>query len=485
MHISLKFCFILLLVTTLAQAQQFKVSYTPTAYSGVFSGKVLLYLSKDSKTPKDLGIGLPSLSCYAIEANQIKPNTNVTFDDNSISYPAKLSDIERGEYYIQAVWDRNTGGRNIGSSAGNIYSEPMKINLTRNITETFNLLCDKVIIPAYFKETDYIKELKAPSKLLSAFYKRTVTIDAAILLPKEYYQEPSRKFPVYFRISGYGGDYHFYSGKDSKSIPLDTTACITVFLDGNCPTGHSTYANSANNGPWGDAFVNELIPFIEKNFRCNGARLLSGHSSGGWTVLWLQVNYPTIFAGCWSSSPDPVDFRNFQKVNLYADKNLFYDSNMDLRVDASVAGVIPWIYLRDDYRIENVIYRGEQYASWNAVFGKKAKDGSPEKICNINTGEIDSSVVSHWKEYDISLILRNHWKELGPLIDSKIRISVGNQDNYFLNQAVELLEKEMKKLKSQVIFAYYPGDHFTVGTPEYRQAGYVFLEKKYVEWLSK
>ncbi len=75
---------------------------------------------------------------------------------------------------------------------------------------------------------------------------------------------------------------------------------------------------------------------------------------------------------------------------MYADKNLFYDSNMDLRIDASVGGRIPWIYLRDDYRIENVIYRGEQYASWNAVFGKKSKDGSPEKICNMYTGEIDS-----------------------------------------------------------------------------------------------
>ena len=44
-------------------------------------------------------------------------------------------------------------------------------------------------------------------------------------------------------------------------------------------------------------------------------------------ILWLQVNYPTTFAGCWSSTPDPVDFRNLQQINLYADMNMFYDAH--------------------------------------------------------------------------------------------------------------------------------------------------------------
>lgn len=224
---------------------------------------------------------------------------------------------------------------------------------------------------------------------------------------------------------------------------MDTTACIVVFLDGNCPTGHSTYANSENNGPWGDALVNEFIPQLEKDYRCNGARLLSGHSSGGWAVLWLQINYPSTFAGCWSSAPDPVDFRNFQKVNLYEDKNMFYDDKNELHA-LSIGGRIPWIYTRDDCRIEEVIFRGEQYVSWNAVWGKKAKDGSPEKICSMKTGEIDSLVVAHWQAYDISLLIRNNWRQLKPELDNKIRVSTGNHDNYFLNQAVELLEVETK-----------------------------------------
>ena len=108
----------------------------------------------------------------------------------------------------------------------------------------------------------------------------------------------------------------------------------------------------------------------------------------------------------------------------------------------------------------------------------------PQSICNGTTGEIDSAVVSHWQKYDISLYLRNNWEQIKPGLDGKIRVSVGTGDNFLLNYAVYVLETEMKKLNSTFKFAYYPGDHFTVGTPEYKKDGYQFLEQKYLEWLA-
>ena len=41
-------------------------------------------------------------------------------------------------------------------------------------------------------------------------------------------------------------------------------------------------------------------------------------------------------------------------------------------------------------------------------------------------------------------------------------VSVGEQDNFYLNSAVHLLDTEMKKLNTGFVFEYYPGDHFTV-----------------------
>ncbi|TXD52167.1 MULTISPECIES: alpha/beta hydrolase-fold protein [unclassified Polaribacter] len=222
----------------------------------------------------------------------------------------------------------------------------------------------------HFKETKFVKELKAPSASLSQFHKKPMTVDAAVILPKEYYTEPKRKFPILFTISGYGGDYQRYSGNEIPNPAMNSAPVIKVYLDGNCSLGHSVYANSDNNGPWGDALTTEFIPLLEKNFRTNGARLLTGYSSGDWTVLWLQTQYPKIFDVCWSSAPDPVDFRSFQRVNLYEDKNMFYKTDNSLFFVATIGGFIHWATMKDVYEMEHVVNRGEQMHSFNAVFGK-------------------------------------------------------------------------------------------------------------------
>jgi hypothetical protein len=473
----------LLFFSLLLNGQVFKVSYSPGASNETFSGNIFLYLSKDNPNPKDAKVGRVLFPCFRVTANNIKPGATVTFDDAAISYPVALSDIERGEYYVQAVWDNNQGGRSIGNSPGNLYNKAAKVKLTKNHREVFTVICQDVIKPPSFLETDFRKEIRQHSDLLSRFHKQKMTIDAAIILPKEYYEQPQRKFPVLYVVLGYGGDYHTGSGINRPSIPLDTTACIRVILDGNCSQGHCEYANSKNTGPWGDALITELIPAIEKKYRCNAARLLTGHSSGGWATLWLQSRYPKVFVGSWSSAPDPVDFRNFHRVNLYSDRNMFYTEDSTLRMVATVAGRIPWATMKLSYGLENAISRGEQMHSYNAVFSEKGTDGSPRRLCHPLTGEIDSVTVSQWKAYDISLLLRENWSRLQPDLQNKVLVTVGNDDNFFLNESVKLFEEEARKLNTGFVFTYYSGDHFTLSSPEYNLAGYRFLQQKYNDFI--
>ena len=322
--------------------QQFSVSYSKTAYDKPFTGKVFLYLNKENHEPRSGPTGIESFPCFAIEVKNVQPGQPVVFDDKAISYPAALSDLERNEYYVQAVWDRDLGGRAVAESPGNIYSKAIKVKFTKDLKKVFSIQCTEVIPEQSFKDTKFMKELKVQSALLSAFHHRPYSLGAAVLLPKTYYDQPQRKYPVLFHVFGYGGDYHFRSGDTVTRGALDTIETIVVYLDGNCPLGHCVYANSENNGPWGDALTQELIPEIEKLYRCNAARLFTGHSSGGWTVFWLQTHYPTnsLPAG---HSPDPVDFRDFQQINLYAGKNLFYGKDSVLRIVGTVAGRIPWI----------------------------------------------------------------------------------------------------------------------------------------------
>lgn len=479
--------FLLILLTySNACSQRFSVSFSSAVSSEPFTGNVFLYLSKNNRSPKDANVGLELFPCYSVHVTNVRPGGIVTFDDRAISYPVKLSDLERGEYFVQAVWDRNLRGRSIAAGPGNMFSRTSKTTFTKDAKRRFTVDCDQVVPDRVLAETELQKEVKVTSELLSDFYKRHTTIDAAVLLPSVYTTEPDRTFPVVFIIFGYGADYHDYAEYKSSTVGLDdTTSYIKVFLDGSCPWGHSVYANSDNNGPWGDALVREFIPALERTFRCNGARLVTGNSSGGWSSLWLQTHYPKVFAGCWSGSPDEVDFRSFCNANIYSDSNMFYDKDGNLKPYATIEGRLLWVYMKDAYQMENVISRGEQMHSYEAVFGKKGKDGCPERICDPSTGEIDSVTAAHWKNYDISLYLRTNWDELKKDLDGKVRVSVGEQDNFNLNAAVHLLEEEMNRLHSQFVFSYYPGGHLTVFSADYRRDGIQFLEQKYREWLDR
>src|SRR5580698_2212598 len=195
----------LLLVAALfcvaGNCQTFQVSYPAAAFSGPFSGKVILYLNKENRNPKDAMADLESFPCFRIDVRDVKPGAAVVLDDRAAAYPVKLSDIERGEYYVQAVWDRNLGGRAIAESPGNLYCLPQKAKLTKDIRASFTLTCDQVVAQPKFTDTKFVKELKAASELLSKSQGRPMTVDAAVLLPQEYYSQPQRQFPVLFLVS--------------------------------------------------------------------------------------------------------------------------------------------------------------------------------------------------------------------------------------------------------------------------------------------
>src|SRR2546422_7905098 len=59
------------------------------------------------------------------------------------------------------------------------------------------------------------------------------------------------------------------------------------------PYYDDSYAvNSENNGPYGDAIMRELVPYIERKYRGIGqgwARFTYGGSTGGWEAMAVQM----------------------------------------------------------------------------------------------------------------------------------------------------------------------------------------------------
>lgn len=468
---------ILLIILTLngfstASAQQVRIRYASASYQGPFTGQVLLYLTRTNEAEPRTTLEGP---CYRLTVQQISTNQPVLFNHRAIAYPVPLTKLERGTYFVQAVWDRNLGGRNIGTSLGNLYSSARQVVFTADTNQVFELTCDQLIPAPTFTNSAFVEELKAPSKLLESFHHRPQTVDGAIILPAQYHSEPQRRFPVLFVIGGYGADYHHYSKENndtSPATPIDTIACIRVYLDGNCPLGHNVYANSDNNGPWADALVKEFIPALAKKYRCNSCYLLKGHSSGGWASLWLQIHYPSVFAGCSASAPDYVDFRSINQRNYYQEVVL-----------AKAGNPVPPIVKHP--HIEDVLYRGEQDRSFDAVYGPRGGDGQPISIQKGPSGVINPAVFSYWQRYDISRYLQTNLRRLKKQLYGKVRVSVGNQDTYKLNFSVEKLEAALTGQDTGFVFGYYPGDHYSVMTPQYKKDEAIFLAQKYQIWLNE
>ena len=452
---------------------RFSVTYPSSAYSGSFSGRVVIYFAKASArmAPRFGPDWSNPQPMYSAVFKGMRPGRPMLISSaNAIGFPGKLSKLADGDYKVQAVVDRNLGGRQIGQSPGNLYSGVRTIHLSGGSNQVVRLGCTNVVAEPTFVETKHLKFIKVRSRLLSAFYHRPTFVKGAVMLPDAWIESPKRKFPIFYEVPGFGGDPLQLSGRDgaSKGTLVEGVPFIKVYLDPNVPLGHSVFADSANNGPWGKALTTEFIPAVEKKFRAIGTmrtRFVGGHSSGGWSSLWLQVEYPDVFGGVWSTSPDPVDFHEFQLVDIYSSgANIFRDRSGKLVPLARMNGVV-WIYAKNFSDMERPI-RGEQLGSFDAVFSPRGWDGNPERLYNPDMGKVNPAVANAWKKYDIALKLRREWKTLGPKLKGKLHIFCGDVDTFYLDGAVRALKKEMKVLGSDAEVAIVPGDHFSMMSPD-------------------
>jgi hypothetical protein len=260
-------------------------------------------------------------------------------------------------------------------------------------------------------------------------------------------------------IPGFGGD-HYMAGMFLTEPRLGHGKdLIRVVLDPDCGTGHHVFADSDTNGPRGRALVEEFIPYLEKTYPMvadQRARLLNGHSSGGWSSLWLQVTYPDYFGGTWSTSPDPVDFRDFQRVNIYADCENMYRDHQGQRRPIARMGDTPVIFYDRFSLLEQVMGRGGQLGSFEAVFSPVGPDGQPRELWDRATGAIDSEVAKAWENYDIRLILERKWAELGPKLSGKLHVITGGMDTFYLEGAARLLKESLAGRKSDAVVEIIP-----------------------------
>lgn len=438
---------------------RFEVTVAPGLLTKPTDGRVLVALGRDGEREPRQSIGNTGMATATVlgaDADGFAPGAKVVLNSTSEIFPIEnFGKLPAGDYTVQAVFDWNPDLR-MPDAPGNLYSAPQKVRIDPAAGGVVVIELTKQIAPEKLPpDSESIKYLKFESKLLSQFHGRPMFLRAAVVLPPGFDASPDKRYPLLVAIGGYGTRYNQVGGWVRRVRAADALPCVILHLDGAGPFGDPYQVNSANNGPIGDAVTQELIPHVEKSFRCIGdprARFTTGTSTGGWVSLALQVLYPDFFNGCWSFAPDPVDFRAYELINIYSDPNAYVNRFGFERPGKRLINGDTVYTVRHETQIENVLGRrnswwlsGKDWCAWNAVFGPRGEDGKPKPLWHPKTGEIDRSVVETWKSKDLRLVLESNWKTLAPKLAGKIHIYVGDADDYFLNNAVRLLEASAKR----------------------------------------
>jgi hypothetical protein len=443
------------------------------------------------------------------------PGAAAVIDSSTDAYPVSLAKIPAGDYYVQAIlnvyteFHRADGhviwahmdqweGQQWNSSPGNLVSDVQRIHIDPhtplNVKLALTRVLPPVVIPA---DTKWVKHIKIQSKMLTAFWGHPMFIGATILLPDGYDSHPSAHYPTIYsqghfslsaplgfspdstagyaaqramlraRTDGREPGFDFYKAWTSSNFPR----MIAVTFQHPTPYYDDSYAvNSANNGPYADALLTELVPYIESHFRAipqSYARTLTGGSTGGWESIALQVLHPDFFNGTWTLYPDPVDFRSLQMVDAYSDTSAFVPNGdawvVTPRYMSRTSQGQPETTQRDLSKIESVLgsreRSGQQFNAWDAAWGPTSSDGYPQPLWDKKTGTLDHNVATYWRDhnFDLRYYLSKNWTTVGPKLAGKLNVYVGDMDNYYLNLAVYQLDDFLRGTtspKSDAVIEY-------------------------------
>lgn len=471
-------------LATAAQQPQhlfFRVTVGPQITTPV-SGRMLIFLKAGTGAKEIEGNPFAPSEVYvaAKDVSDLAPGASVDVDTDNLAFPAGFSSLKPGDYQAQAVLDVDHTFNYSGKSGSDFESEVVSLTSFTPGQGPEPLLTlsrasqgrPQPQASPEFAKSAHLEDFVSPA--LTSFSGRETHVRAWVITPPDYDDHPRDRYPTVYWTHGFGGDLNGsqYFGamlldlmRKNKMPPM-----IWVMLDESCPTGTHEFANSVNNGPWGTALTAEYIPYLEKKYRMDArssGRFLQGHSSGGWATLQLQINYPTVFGGTWSTSPDPSDFHDFTGVDLYAPH-----ANLYKRPDGT-----PYPLIRDHAKVlgtfeefarnERVLGSyGGQIASFEWVFSPRGKDGRPVPMFDRETGDLNPEVMKYWHDhYDLAHTVTSTWAERGPALRGKIHVFVGTADTFYLDGAALKMEAVLRSLNADAHFTFIPDrTHFDLYT---------------------
>ncbi len=504
---------------------RFEVSFPASLREQAVTGRayVVLMRTPDSQARTQRSFGHQPVTeetgepFFAVDVEGLAPGESVLIDASAAGYPYRsLADLPPGEYWAQAVlniysefrrsdghvlWlhDDQWEGQHFNWSPGNLISDVVPVRLDSEGGNNVRLELAEVLPPVDVPpDTKWVRRVKVRSALLSEFWGQPIDIGATVLLPRDFDDSPAARYPAIY-IQGhfdlnapFGHSAEEVAETDAQRarrllrntqtgfefhqewIRDDFPRAVVVTFQHPTPYFDASYGvNSANNGPYADALVTELIQYLESEFRLipeGYARIVTGGSTGGYTALSLQVHHPREFGGAWVFCPDPVDFRHLFMVDIYNDENAFDAPGPPLlnpqRYAVRTPEGQPLQSVRQLSQLHDALgtrgRSGEYLGAWEAAFGPVGPDGYPRPLWDRQTGQIDREVAAYWRDegYDLTQYVADNWSKIGADLRGKIHMFCGDMDDYHFNLGLYGIQEVLENATEP---AY--GGSFSYGRP--------------------
>jgi S-formylglutathione hydrolase FrmB len=298
-------------------------------------------------------------------------------------------------------------------------------------------------------------------------YKR----DLYVYLPYSYGRNKKKRYPVVYLISGFTG----YGALNMNISPYSENIqermdrlirnriikeMIVVMPDCFTKYGGSQYVNSSATGRYEDYIINEIVPFIDSNFRTipeATSRCIAGKSSGGFGAMWLAMRHPDVFRLMVSHSGDSAfeycymkDFPDFIiQISNYGKGHKAISNFIKTQINRNQPKP------RNFHNILNIIGMSACYSP-----NPERKEYNFDLPFDIYTGEIIPEIWRKWLRFDPVRNVERYADNLKKL--RLIFIDCGIRDEFHLQAGTRIFSSKLSRQGIQHIHQEFNDGHMNI-----------------------